>query len=204
MPDLPPSSRLHAIAREWAFAAALVACTLVARGSLADHYHVPSGSMLPTLQLDDRVFVDKAAYGVRVPLTQRYVVRFDGPRRGDVVVLDSPLDGAVLIKRVVALPGDEVRVRGGHLHVGGEPAPISGPSGRLVEVLDDRPHRVRLRRGGGPDFGPVRLPTDRYLVLGDNRGDSADGRVFGLVERDAILGRAVAVYYRRGFVWERL
>ena len=74
----------------------------------------------------------------------------------------------------------------------------------LAERLGAHPHALRLTRGGGPPLGPVRVPEDRYLVLGDNRGESADGREFGLVERGAVLGRAVAVYYRSGWAWEPL
>ena len=156
--------------------------TLSVRASFADHYRVPSGSMTPTVHVDDHVLVAKAAYGVRVPMTTRYVVRFSAPARGDVVVLESPdpSDPIVLLKRVVAIGGDQVEVKDGMVLIDG--------------VLVD------TRGGGGPDFGPARVPDDSLLVLGDNRGNSRDGRTFGFVSRDRVLGRAIAVVARDGLL----
>lgn len=186
-------------------AAALV--VLSARSSLADHYVVPSGSMLPTVEEGDRIVVDKRAYGLRLPFTRISVMRGADPRPGDVVVLVSPVDGETLLKRVVAGPGDLVEVRGGHIVLNGVPVPVEGEGSRLVERLGETPHRLRLDRGGGPGYGPRRIPPDCFLVMGDNRGDSHDGRLFGLVRREAIRGRALAVYWAgggEGFLWRPL
>ena len=173
------------------------AVIFTARASLADHYVVPSGSMSPTVHVGDRILVDKIAYGVRVPLTDVYVVERDGPARGDVVVLTSPEDGIVLLKRVVALPGDRVRVEDGAVEIDGEPMPVTF-AGAAEEQLGHVRHALGLEHGGGPDFGPVTVPRDHYLVLGDDRGNSKDGRFFGFVPRRAILGRAAAVFSRDG------
>ncbi len=171
---------------------------LSARSSIADHYHVPSGSMEPSVEIGDRIFVDKRAYGVRVPFTSITLGEASGPSRGEVVVLESPVDGRTLLKRVVAVPGDRVEVRSGQIILDGRPVPIED-SGR-EEALGT--HRHRLRRGdGGRDFGPADVPPGKYLVMGDNRANSLDGRYFGLVDRDAIRGKALAVYYRNGFGW---
>ncbi len=86
--------------------AAAATVVLLGRSSLADHYHVPSGSMLPTVVANDHIFVNKAAYSVRIPFSHVELVQLDGPSRGDVVVLESPETGIVLLKRVVAGPGD--------------------------------------------------------------------------------------------------
>jgi signal peptidase I len=182
-----------------------VAVVLVARSSFADHYVVPSGSMEPTVQVDDQVCVSKIAYGLRVPASHTYAVRGSPPARGDVVVLASPTDGEVLLKRVVAVPGDVVEVDGGHVAIDGVPAPVSERDGGLMEELGGRTHPLGAEYGGGPDFGPTRVPADRFLVLGDNRGNSRDGRFFGWVDREAILGRALAVCLRNGRpVWQPL
>lgn len=182
-----------------------VAVVLVTRSSFADHYVVPSGSMEPTVQVGDQVCVSKIAYGLRVPASHAYVVRGSAPARGDVVVLASPTDGEVLLKRVVAVPGDDVEVGSGHVTINGVPAPVSERDGGLVEDLGGRTHPLGAEYGGGPDFGPTRVPADRFLVLGDNRGNSRDGRFFGWVNRDAILGRALAVCLRDGMpVWRPL
>jgi signal peptidase I len=162
--------------------------------------------MRPTVEVEDRVLVNKLAYGLRVPFSDRVAIRLRDPQPGDVVVLDSPEDGKTLLKRVVGVPGDVVRVRGGRIERNGQRASVTlSPDGRRLEILGDIEHPVRLDAGGGPDFGPVRIPTDSYLVVGDDRGRSHDGRSFGLVAGDAIRGRAVGVLLRRGApVWHAL
>jgi signal peptidase I len=189
---------LRALRRDLVTMAIAVAIVVSARSSLADHYVVPTGSMLPTVQLDDHVLVDKLAYGLRVPLARDYAVRFADPARGDVVVLRSPDGGEVLLKRVVAVPGDDVRVVEGALTIGGHAMPIVAHDGASIEQLGGVKHAVSLAYGGGPDYGPLRVPADRFLVMGDNRGNSRDGRYFGLVTRDAILGRVEGVVLRHG------
>lgn len=181
------------------------AIVLVARASFADHYQVPSGSMEPTVQVGDQICVNKMAYGLRVPASQSYVVQGAGPARGDVVVLSSPSDGEVLLKRVVAVPGDDVEVSDGRVAIDGVPAPVRQDDGGVVEDLGGREHALSTEYGGGPDFGPTRVPDGEYLVLGDNRGNSKDGRYFGWVARGAILGRAAAVCLHGGKpVWQPL
>ena len=205
---------------------AVAGVSMAARSTLADNYHVPSGSMRPTVEIGDRLLVNKLAYGLRVPFTRVYVARFDDPQHGDVVVLRSPEDGIVLLKRIVALPGDEIAVEGGQLILNGEQVEIveadlvqlkkllheeitpeieqrSQPM--YIEMLGEKPHGIRLTRGGGGNYGPKEVPEDQFLVMGDNRGESRDGRVFGLVDRKQLLGRGIAVYRRDGkFVWEKL
>ncbi len=202
-PDEPAPSR-RALAREWA-RALLLALLIVApfRSAVADWNDVPTGSMRPTIEVGDRIVVDKRAYGLRVPFTTIRITEGSAPERGDVVVLLSPVDGTRLVKRVAAVPGDLVELRAGRLWIDGEPAAyealgLDAEGARvLLESVEGREHRVRYERGGAAlrDLGPLRIPPDRFLVLGDNRDASADSRVFGLVERDAILGRAVAVAF---------
>ena len=182
--------RVRRWAREWLPFAVGILCLFAVRSSVADHYVVPSGSMQSTLFPGDRVMVDKRAYGVRVPFTLVKVTHGTDVARGDVVIFDSPVDGARLIKRVVALGGDTVEVRQGHVRINGVPA-------------DESRRQLDLSYGGGPDLAPVRVPDGRVLVLGDARGNSNDGRFFGFVRRDDIYAKALGVYYRsdEGFVW---
>ncbi len=178
-----------------------IAVVLFARASLADHYVVPSGSMEPTVEVGDRVVVSKAAYGLRLPLSDVWLARWKEPHRGDVVVLESPEGGTILLKRVVGTPGDTVTVRDGALAINGVKVELDGH----VEDLDGKRHDVSLALGGGPDFGPTTLPPGRFLVMGDNRGNSRDGRMFGLVDGATILGRAEKIYYSGGaFSWKDL
>lgn len=173
-----------------------------ARDTLANHYQVPSGSMQPTLQPGDRVAVDMRAYGLRLPFTEVQLLATGTPQRGDVVVFDSPADGTRLIKRVVAVSGDRVQLRDGYLRINDQPL----RQGVAHEVFDGKPVQLDLDAGGGPDIAGVTLPAGTLLVLGDHRGNSADGRFFGLVEADKVYGKALAVYWRRGEgpQWQRL
>lgn len=192
--------------RDIAFLALVALVSMAARSVLADHYHVPSGSMRPTVQVGDRLVVNKLAYGLRFPFTKLYIMRFDDPAHGDVVVLKSPEDGVTLLKRIVAVPGDVVEVRDGRLTLNGNPVETDDEDGtQYIEHLGAKIHAIRITARGGPQYGPVELPEDKFLVMGDNRGQSRDGRMFGLVERRTILGRGIAVYRRHGkFVWVKL
>ena len=161
--------------------------------------------MIPTVHIEDRIIVNKAAYGIRIPFTGLYVVNFQEPAPGEVVVLESPEDDKILLKRVVAGPGDLIAVRQGRLWLNSVPVPIEARSDGEYERLGASVHAIQRTGEGGPDFGPVQIPTDLFLVLGDNRGDSRDGRSFGLVQRSKILGRAMGVYMRDGgFIWQPL
>ena len=201
----PPSDgRVARLRREAAPMLLLLALMLLARTSFANHYVVPSGSMQPTLEPGDRVVVDMTAYGLRLPFTDIALLGRGTPRGGEVAVFKSPLDGTRLIKRVVAVGGDEVSLRDGLLAVNG--VRLADPVVPAVERFDGRLARLDLADGGGPDIPWLQVPPGKLLVLGDHRGDSADGRVFGLVDADAVYARALGVYWRRGEgpVWKPL
>ncbi|MEO1246335.1 MAG: signal peptidase I [Pseudomonadota bacterium] len=188
-------SRLRAWLRELLLLGLLLGGILAARSSLADHYIVPSGSMEHTLYPGDRVFVDKRYYGLRIPFTRFEILGGVDVERGDVVIFDSPHDGTRLIKRIVATGGDRVVIRRGRLSINGEPLAL--PNRPDVERFGDTLAVLRLDSGGGPDHAAV-LPKGSLLAVGDHRGNSRDGRFFGLIEEGDVYARAVAVYYRRG------
>ena len=203
--EIPFRAKIDAMVRQVLPIAIACAVVLIGRASLADHYVVPTGSMRPTVEAGDRVIVNKLAYGVRVPLTQRWLFRYAEPAVGEVVVLDSPEDGRVLLKRVAAAPGDSVEVIGGRIVLNGRPAEVDGDAEEAVETLNGIRHAIRLTWGGGPGYGPAVIPKGMYLLMGDNRGNSLDGRSFGLVRREAILGRAENVYFSGdAFTWKSL
>jgi signal peptidase I len=204
-PVQPVHARKHGWLREAVAALVFIAAVGAARSSVADHYFVPTGSMIPTVEVGDRVMVNKLAYGVRAPFADRPLLSWSGPRPGDVVVLSSPEDGVTLLKRVVAVPGDVVAVHQGQLWINSVPVRIEHDGSGLREALGQGSHPLQLTRGGGLDFGPVQVGPEQYLVLGDNRGESHDGRAFGLVHRRAIFGRALSVWMRQGqLCWHRL
>jgi signal peptidase I len=163
--------------------AALAILTL-GRSTLADQYHVPTGSMWPTITPGDRILVDKVAYGLRVPLTDHYLFERSGPSAGDVVLFADPRGGpTLLVKRVIALPGQTVMLRQGVLYV----------DGTRVEHLGEVTHAA-----GEPDFdafGPVVVPPDHLFVMGDNRAASLDSRAMGAVPRELLRGRVLRVVY---------
>lgn len=183
----------------------IMSMLFLSRASLADHYKVPSGSMQPTIQIGDRIVVDKRAFGFRLPLTHRYLWRYQQPAPGDVVVVDSPIEDKVLLKRVVAVPGQRVEVRRGWLRIDGQWQMLEQEGDGIVEALGSKRHPISLDAGGGTTLDETVLPDDCYLLMGDNRGDSLDGRVFGCVSAGAVLGRALGVYHSEsGWVWRPL
>ena len=183
---------------------AILLLMTVARSSFANHYVVPSGSMEHSLIPGDRVVVDMMAYGLRVPFTNFDIVSRGTPQAGDVVVFDSPVDDVRLIKRVVGVGGDTVDLDNGHLRING--VALHSDAQADVEVMAGHTALLNLDAGGGPDIHGLVIPDGEVLVLGDHRGDSADGRYFGLVPAREFYGRAVSVYWRRdeGFVWKKL
>ena len=181
----------------------------VFRTAVADWNPVPSGSMRPTILEGDVVLVNRLAFDLKVPLTNAIVAHTGEPQRGDIVTFSSPGDGTRLIKRVVGLPGDTIEMRDNHLVINGK-ALAYVPLGDFVEKLAPKrtieAERVRETFGTSPhtiqwlpgiasrsSFGPLVIPADRYLMLGDNRDDSADSRYFGLVPRELLIGRAERV-----------
>ena len=189
------------------------ALMLVFRSAVADWMYVPSGSMNPTIVEGDRILVDKAAYGLRVPFTTARLTQGEDPRRGDIVIFDSPEDGATLVKRVVGIPGDTIEMRQERVFVNGKPTayePVQAeadadlpratraqPRRYFTEHLDHRPHAIMVlpARPAQRSFGPMRVPDGEYLVLGDSRDNSKDSRYIGFVPRDSIVGRAFKVAY---------
>jgi len=196
-------SRLHRILREVVVLGLLVVGILAGRSTLADHYYVPSGSMEFTLKAGDRVFVDKRAYGLRIPFTGIEITKGDDVRRGDIVIFDSPRDGKRLIKRIVAIGGDNVVIQDGHLAINSEW--LAAPDNDEIELIGEKVVQLNLADGGGPALTTT-LQDGMVLAIGDHRGNSVDGRIFGAFSEDEIYGRAVAIYYRRetGFSWLEL
>lgn len=184
--------------------ALLLVLLMAARSSLANHFHVPSGSMEHSLLPGDRVVVDMTAYGLTIPFTNIDVMNTGEPEPGDIAVFDSPLDGVRLIKRVVAVGGDRVTLLDGRLTINGRPMTAPGEAGS--ERFGEHRARLNLAYGGGPDLHDLTIPEGEVLVLGDARGNSVDGRFFGLVPATDLRGRATAVYYRRGrgLLWSEL
>ena len=180
----------------------------VFRTAVADWNPIPSASMHPNLLEGDVVLVNRVAFDLKVPLTNVVLARLGEPARCDIVTFRSPRDGELLIKRLVALPGDVVEMRDERLVINGKGADyrivehsmdsVGGSALRAVQLAesfgDVRRHIQVLPDVMAPrTFGPVTVPRGEYLMLGDNRDNSADSRVIGLVPRKLLVGRAERV-----------
>lgn len=149
---------------------------LTFRWILFEPYIIPSGSMIPTLQIHDHILVKKYAYGMRLPFTEKWLFEWSPVQRNDVIVFKYPKDPDVFyIKRVVGLPGDEVQSIEQMIYVNGKK--IQGSSQIPTE-----------------DFGTILVPKDSFFVMGDNRYASSDSRVWGFVPKKNILGMAWVVW----------
>jgi signal peptidase I len=179
------------------------------RLAIADWNPIPSSSMRPNLLEGDVVLVNRLAYDFKLPLTDVVVAHLGEPKRGDVVTFTSPGDGKRLIKRIVGLPGDVVEMRGEALFINGAAAEYSAPEALLEPIEEGVPVKaLRLTEWAGAaerriqvfpgmrarnTFGPVRVPEDSFLMLGDNRDNSADSRYFGFVQRKLLIGQALRI-----------
>lgn len=167
------------------------------RSSIADWYVVPTGSMKPTIVEGDRILVNKLAYDLKVPFTSVRLAKWSEPERGDIVVFSSPADGTRLVKRVIGLPGDELRMQNNRLLVNGKPVEYRDAPSDVIrtEVLPERPHEILLTPSQPAlrSFPSVRVPAGHYFMMGDNRDNSGDSRYFGFVPLKSVMGEAVAV-----------
>lgn len=168
----------------------------VFRSAVADYNSVPTGSMLPTIVPGDQITIDKLAYDVKVPFINHSLMRLDEPTRGDIVVFESASADMRMVKRVVGVPGDRVAMINNRLIINGKALDyqmLEGQQDVLIEQLPQRKHKIRIVNNVDSvydSFNEVVVPIDQYLVLGDNRQNSADSRVHGFIPRDEIIGRA--------------
>ena len=168
------------------------------RSAIADWYTVPTGSMLPTIEIGDKITVDKMAYDLKLPFTNISLMRTGEPQRGDILVFESEVADERMIKRVIGLPGDQVALFQERLVINGEPLDYTLASDEtdalfVLEQLGESTHKIRLDKtqdSGLSSFAPVTVPKDHYLVMGDNRRNSADSRVYGFVPRSELKGKA--------------
>jgi signal peptidase I len=177
------------------------------RSALADWNDVPTGSMKPTIEEGDRVVVNKLAYDLKIPFTTIELLKWGNPKRGDIVVLFSPVDGTRLVKRVVGVPADKIEMRENQLFVNGHAAQWreigpqddseQGSSLLVEENLAGVNHEVMFtpQIPAVRSFAPLTVPSGRYFVMGDNRDNSNDSRFIGLIERQRIVGKATAVAF---------
>lgn len=180
----PEKSRLRQNIESIAWALVIA---LAVRSSVVQAFWVPSGSMLPTIQIGDHLFVNKLAYSVHVPLIGTELWELGGPKRGEVVVFVSPVDHRTdLIKRIVAVAGDTIEIRNKQVHVNGELVLDSHASFVDPQVSPSGPR---------DNFGPTVVPEGKFFVLGDNRDRSYDSRFWGFADVKDVKGKATFIYW---------
>ncbi|MDN3639801.1 signal peptidase I [Simiduia curdlanivorans] len=190
----------------------VLAFVLVLRSFLVEPFQIPSASMVPTLQVGDFILVNKFAYGIRLPVTNTKIIDVGEPQRGDVMVFFPPhKPDTYFIKRVLGLPGDSIRLENGTFTINGSRVPTELlaqlPVGRpqfqvLKETLGEGSHEIHraLVPGSLSQQGQWEVPAGHYLMVGDNRDNSSDGRDWGFVSEDAIVGQAFAIWMH----WEKM
>ena len=204
----------------------LVLVVLVVRSFMYEPVRIPSSSMMPTLLVGDFIFVSKFSYGLRLPVVNTKILDLGQPERGDVAVFRLPSDPATnYIKRIIGVPGDIVSLRDKRLWINGEPVGLEFSdevvevecggfwfSARLAtETIGDTPHSVYLgeQRDRASPFLDRPVPAGQYLVMGDNRDCSRDGRIIGYVPEQNMVGRAVRIWMNwdagsRRPLWHRI
>jgi len=227
-PDRPGDARHTALRALWDQVGTLVLAVLIALGIRAfviEPFRIPSGSMLPTLLIGDHLFVNKFAYGVKIPFTDLRLPGLRQPERGDVVVFSVAKEGTSIypaderpdfprdnfVKRIVGLPGDTVEVRDGEVRVNGQVVPQTPTQQSFV---DDRGRTLLVREEQlgthehavlddpaitGLQRTPVVVPPGRYFMMGDNRDFSNDSRGWGTVRLAEIKGPAFVLYWSWDF-----
>lgn len=185
---------------------------LVLRSFVIEPYQIPTGSMIPTLEVGDFILVNKYAYGLRLPVIGTKLFDVGEPQRGEVMVFIPPHENKYYIKRVIGLPGDRIRYEDNLLYINGEQLPreyvgeteiefgpeaIPGSSYR--EELGGVLHTIQLSdlRLGRQGRTSWIVPEGHYFMMGDNRDNSADSRVWGTVSETKIIGKAVAIWMHK-------
>jgi len=185
---------------------------LILRSFLIEPFQIPTGSMVPTLEVGDFILVNKYAYGVRLPVIGTKIMDVDDPKRGEVMVFFPPHEDKYYIKRVIGIPGDTVRYEDKILYINGEliekefvenilvdtsAGPLPGTL--YSETIDGVEHPTIQIDAVGRRRSRTNwiIPNGHYFMMGDSRDNSEDSRVWGTVSEDDIVGKAVAVWMHK-------
>jgi len=176
---------------------------LFIRTFIVQAFKIPSGSMIPTLQIGDWLLVNKFIYGIKIPLTRKTLIPVKEPQRGDIVVFIYPMDRTKdFIKRVIGVAGDAIEIRNKKIYING--SPFDDTYGVFTDSLI-LPRSMQPR----DNFGPVKVPEGHIFAMGDNRDNSYDGRFWGFVNLKDVVGKAFIIYWswngeKHNVRWNRL
>ena len=187
----------------------VIVAVLLLRSFLMEPFRIPSGSMIPTLQIGDFILVNKFSYGIRVPVINKKIISISAPKRGDIIVFRFPKDPSIdYIKRVIGEPGDKIAYRNKVLYINGVEAKqemisefmengigktIVGGYQRL-ETLSGVVHKLEINPEISSSELEFTVPTGQFFVMGDNRDNSNDSRVWGTVPEENLVGKAFLVW----------
>lgn len=185
---------------------------LVFRSSIASPYKIPSGSMIPSLKIGDFIFVSKLSYGLKIPFTNKNMINFSKPKRGEVIVFVEPREQKVdYIKRVIGVAGDKIELKNDKLYINDKlqerhevhdekylydypSMPIRDAATVYKENLDGTEHTMMEFSRIAENFGPVVVPPGHLFMMGDNRDNSGDSRVWGYLPIRNVRGRALFIW----------
>lgn len=173
------------------------------RWALVEPFVIPSGSMIPNLLIHDHILVKKFSFGLRVPFADKWLLQWDQPSRGDIVVFKYPENPDVYyIKRLIGLPGDRIEVNSGRISVNEKPfglTPYEGGANKefyyFTENNGEKSYIVRfLSEENSTGVQAFEVPEGQYFFMGDNRDQSSDSRVWGFVKNEYVVGRAWVIW----------
>lgn len=216
-----PLNKWQAFKKEWGGFIILLLCLFTFRSVIADWNAVPTGSMKPTILEGDRIWVNKLAYGLRVPFTNIRVATLGQPARGEIVVFPEPQTGKRYIKRVIGVAGDKVEIRDNRVYVndfqldyqpyspeqvaqfGRIPDSPNANARRIdplymTETLDGKSYSVSVLTPYS-SWGPKIVPEGRFFAMGDNRDESRDSRYIGFIDSDTLIGKATRVAWSHDY-----
>jgi len=189
------------------------------RAFVVEPFRIPSGSMKPTLLVGDFILVNKFTYGIRLPVINKKIITYNEPERGDVMVFRYPVNpNDNFIKRVIGVPGDRITYRDKILSVNDsvvhkslvDKETVINDDGQSVTVkhwlesLPGKTHAIYERLTPGLDAVGIVVPEGHYFMMGDNRDDSDDSRVWGFVPEDHIVGKAFGIWMSWDGIKDRL
>jgi signal peptidase I len=164
-----------------------VALVVLVRSLLLQAFVIPSPSMLPILEAGDYVLINKLRYGIRLPLVGGWLLRYAEAQPGDVIVFAHPAESQKdLVKRVIAVHGETLEIRDRRIYVNGSEREIGSPFFEEVIAGSERNRRF-------DNYGPVVVPPKRLFVMGENRDNSDDSRMWGFVKSNDVIGKAFAI-----------
>ncbi len=195
--------------RYWILGALIIAVILTP--SCVRLYRVFGSSDAPTYLMGDRILVNKVAYDIRIPYTNIVILSHSDPKSGDVVMFREPVTNRRVFKRVIGCPEDLVEMLDNQLLINGTPLLYETVKEKIAQATENnlgseivmesgngRPHKISYTPGASQygSFGPVNVPEGQYFLIGDNRDNSKDSRMYGPVPRELIIGRVSHPYGR--------